>query len=176
MKKFFSIAMILLAVGSISAEAPSLDKITKAIKESHTARVTSAWSRIDRYTESSEEKRKILNELIDIATDVSDDKGEAPAVGGGKNYPKLIGGGLLFAAGIAGLVGFVYLQNTLHRRQDEYLHWGLFGVSVVVESGGTYLFKSGWKSAPSVAGKTEAQAIEAFLEDRLQDLDDDDDR
>ncbi len=177
MKKLYVIALLSVFAGTISADAPDLKRVTKAIQDEDLVRVKSLWRKIDR-NYAVDEKREALDTLIETAGDLAENAKESGSVSGGKNYYKLVPGAFLYAVGLGGTFYSLYWGSDANWRlpKDELpLFYALLIGSGISSVAGQYLVKSGWNSSSSTGGRSKASVIEAYLENALEELDEEDD-
>ena len=185
MNKVHSIVLLSLAFACVKAdEGVKLDAINlervvaikTAIKESDLAHVKAMWRRIDTLVESADEKVTILKSLIDSASKTAQDSKESVASSaGGRDYKKVVAGSLLCAGVFAGILFLNPLAPFYEGgTQGEKIRGvvTLTGLMAASRLGG-YLIQTGWgvnaEQIPS-GGRSQAAIIEAYLEDRLQEL------
>lgn len=174
MKKVYILALLSVGVGSIYADAADLTKITTAVQEGDLPGVKRLWRKINRNHEV-DERREALDTLLDVAGDSTDESKETPS--GGHNYKKLVPGGILYAAGLAGLFYTSYWassQNWRIPRDELPLYYGLLIGSGISGLAGGYLARSGWNSEPEIGGRSTAVAIESFFDNALEELEEED--
>ncbi len=175
MNKAYGIILTSLTVISISMQAKQeyeLDPITAAIKWSNIALVKTEWRRLDSSIESSEDKKAVLNTLIDIAAQIAD-KAEIPSVAPSckRNYWAAVGGILLssFGSGIF-FVGLGYHGRNEHAELAYYLVGGVpwqKGLRLIEIGAGC---DENIQAPTANCGRSKATVILAYLEDLLRDV------
>ncbi len=172
MKKLYIITLLSVMAGTVCADAPDLTDITQAIEEADIIRVKRHWRKIDR-SHDRKEKQEALEELLETTADIAAEQKSSVTSGSGKNYYKLVPGGLLYAIGTGGAIGGILWSNTGVRRDDMPAYIALFIGSMASIIGGQYLFKSGWNTDAQQAGdhRSKFKVIETYLEDALDQLD-----
>ncbi len=177
MNKVYSIVLLSLAFACVKAdEGVKLDQIKAAIKESDLARVKTQWRRIDSLVDSADEKITQLKALIVNASEaVEDSKESVNTAGGGRNY-KLVaaGAGLWLVSLGGGICSQLFVLNTATTQAETMKGYALFGCSMGLAYYSGILMRNGWNGGSgeqlTSGGRSKAAIIEAYLEDRLQEL------
>ena len=145
MKKLYIVTLLSIMTGTVCADGPDLTNVTQAIDVLDIDRVRRLWRKIERSC-SLEERKAALDTLITIA-----DEKKSTIVKSGKDVPKLVLGGSLFAVGaralflswIFGTIGS-FRPHGSRRRESPYPYemtcLMVNGASAALFWGGKYIF------------------------------------
>lgn len=179
MNKVISIVMLSLAFVSVKADENStrIEQITTAIEESDLVRVKTLWRRLDSSLEILDEKEKVLKALVKTASHIAEDSKTTPGIGGGgRNYKLVVAGFGLWAVSIGGAVAGRLILDGGSVDQAKFIGGiALFGGSMGLAYYAGTLMRDGWNGSSdqiTAGGRSKAKIVEAYLESRLQELND----
>lgn len=171
MNKLVSIMLITLATTSICCAKVSIDNVDDAIEQSKLGRLKGLLHRLDREEMTLQKKTKLYDSFYDSACDIVDQRKEAISlIGNWKDLGKMIAGSLLTIGGAVAIgLGILYSGPGDSQIERAGTIGKYFGPPVGLA--GLYLFYKGVTCSVQQGWRADAQAIEAFVESRLNEID-----